>query len=160
MGKKDTEAGMAYVALNFESLAQARVEKALAIQKNNLISEVIDSVIPSIVDQTVRKFNDRLESEKIAAEQEIENVVKHLPKRSKGPAIVRYLASNSAGVTFSEFQDYLIPGTAYRLTESTDPDSIAAMLRGLSVKLKKKGWKIEINRRGNLIKLVKILSKK
>lgn len=160
MAREDIEAGLFYVGMHFEELAKAKVDKALAIQRNALIAEIVDSVVPHVVQTTVDKLQSHRRSEQEKAEQQIEAVAGKLPKRSKGPAIFRYLASNPDGVTFPEFCNYRIPGTGHRLTESIDPDSVAAMLRGWSIKLQKLGWKIETNRRGNLIKAEKIVRKK
>ncbi len=160
MSKEDVDAAAMYVGLHFEEFAQARVEKALAAQRDALITEIVDSVVPSVVRSTVDKMQSHRKAEREKADQQIEAVAGKLPKRSKGPAIFRYLASNPAGVTFPEFCEYRIPGTGHRLTESIDPDSVAAMLRGWSTKFQKLGWKIETNRRGNQIKLVKATFKK
>jgi hypothetical protein len=84
-------------------------------------------------------------------ENEVERIAKQLT--GNHPAIYRYLASRSHGVTFTEFTDYRDPVTGNRLTESQDPYNIAAMLRKMNQSLVRFGKKIEAKPSQNLIKL-------
>lgn len=104
----------------------------------------------------VRAALVRLDAETQHAKHETtDSRIDHICRQlsGKGPAIYRYLASHPAGVTFSNFCDHRDRTTGLRLTESNDPESIAAMLRKLSSKLSQFGERIESKPTQNLIRL-------
>lgn len=82
--------------------------------------------------------------------------IDHICRKLKGnqPAIYRFLSAHPKGVTFSEFKEYRHPITGHRLTESDQPDSIAAMVRALSGKLVSFGERIEASQSTDLIRII------
>ena len=85
---------------------------------------------------------------------EIEAVARKL--KGNGPAIFRYLAENSQGVSFSQFKAATNDVTGFPLTQSEDTEVIASMLRRYSTRWQEYGWRISCRPRMDLIRLEKI----
>jgi hypothetical protein len=119
------------------------------------LERILEDAVVQGADMAFEMAADRIRSTRMAEDAAVEAVVAGLPKRSKGPSIVRYLSRHPRGVTFGEFQMHRDEATGHRLTESDDFEVVAVMLRKLSGKVKPHGWTIEASPTANRIALRK-----